>query len=103
MFVFTIMLFLIGVFNVKADFTIDFSNSDNREIASNELFTSKYKTHYRVTTNGDVVYCYQPYVDYAYTLINKLLNHNYYSRERERRMFYEIRNYEPQSFRQQSV
>ena len=66
MFVFTIMLFLIGVFNVKADFTIDFSNSDNREIASNELFTSKYKTHYRVTTNGDVVYCYQPYVDYAY-------------------------------------
>ena len=58
MFVFTIMLFLIGVFNVKADFTIDFSNSDNREIASNELFTSKYKTHYRVTTNGDVVYCY---------------------------------------------
>ena len=66
MFVFTIMLFLIGVFNVKADFTIDFGNSDNREIASNELFTSKYKTHYRVTTNGDVVYCYQPYVDYAY-------------------------------------
>lgn len=66
MFVFTIMLFLIGVFNVKADFTIDFSNSDNREIASNELFTSKYKTHYRVTTNGDAVYCYQPYVDYAY-------------------------------------
>lgn len=66
MFVFTIMLFLIGAFNVKADYTIDFSNSDNRQIASNELFTSKYKTHYRVTTNGDVVYCYQPYVDYAY-------------------------------------
>lgn len=66
MFVFTIMLFLIGVFNVKADYTIDFSNSDNRQIASNEKF-SDYKTHYRITTNGDIVYCYQPYVSYSYT------------------------------------
>lgn len=69
MFVFTIMLFLIGVFNVKADFTIDFSNSDNRQTISHIIGVNgpSIKSHYRIDKKGNIVYCYQPYVAYAVT------------------------------------
>lgn len=69
MFVFTIMLFLIGVFNVKADYTIDFSNSDNRQTISHIIGVNgpSIKSHYRIDKKGNIVYCYQPYVAYAVT------------------------------------
>ena len=69
MLVFTIMLFLIGVFNVKADFTIDFSNSDNRQTISHIIGVNgpSIKSHYRIDKKGNIVYCYQPYVAYAVT------------------------------------
>lgn len=69
MFVFTIMLFLIGVFSVKADYTIDFSNSDNRQAISHVIGTNgvSIRSHYRVDKEGNIVYCYQPYVAYAVT------------------------------------
>lgn len=69
MFVFTIMLFLIGVFNVKADYTIDFSNSDNRQTISHVIGVNgpSIKSHYRVDKENNIVYCYQPYVAYAVT------------------------------------
>ncbi len=69
MLVFTIMLFLIGVFNVKADYTIDFSNSDNRQTISHIIGVNgpSIKSHYRIDKKGNIVYCYQPYVAYAVT------------------------------------
>lgn len=69
MFVFAIMLFLIGVFNVKADYTIDFSNSDNRQTISHVIGVNgpSIKSHYRVDKENNIVYCYQPYVAYAVT------------------------------------
>lgn len=63
LFTFTIVLFLIGIFSVKADYIIDFSNPDNRYTVKND--DPPIQSHYRVDTNGNVVYCYQPYVAYA--------------------------------------
>ena len=65
MFVFMLMLFIFGTLSVKADYTIDFSNSDNRQVVENDLFSIK--THYKINTNNQNVYCYQTYVDYGYT------------------------------------
>lgn len=65
LFMFTIVLFLVGIFSAKADYTIDFSNEDNRKLVYDTLITNTYKTHYRIDTNDNIVYCYQPYVAYA--------------------------------------
>lgn len=62
LFIMTITLFIIGGLNVKADYTIDFSNADNRNLLNKFSYLA---SHYRVTTNNEIVYCYQPYVAYA--------------------------------------
>lgn len=64
LFAFAIALFIIGIFNVKADYKIDFSNDLNKKSISYNG-NPPFSLHYKVNTAGSVVYCYQPYVSYA--------------------------------------
>ena len=78
LFIFMFIVFVTCVLDVKADYTIDFSNSENKEFASNNLINNNYKTRYRITTGGKIVYCYEPYVAYGYTegVTEKFIYHN---------------------------
>lgn len=63
--IFIVLTFTIGIFNAKADYTIDFSNDDNNKRNEDSVFPLG--TYYRITNDNKNVYCYQPYVSYGYS------------------------------------